>query len=341
MQKIELVGQFDFALYENEDAIRTLQAEREAVVALTAPTADCRTKFEAMQNETVTTPSKKRVAVYARISNENDRTRNSLAAQISHYHKIVSPDQEFVGVYADSGKTGTNSNRTEFHRLLADCEVGEIDIILTKSISRFARNTVILLQTIRKLKTINVEVYFERENINTATAAGELMISILASFAQEESRQVSENVKWSIRSGFKKGKPHHIAMYGYRCKNGECVVIPEEAEIVRRIYSEYLLGHSCADIAAKLNNEGIKNYRGLDFKRSNISKMLKHERYIGTLLLQKTYVNNHISKKTKTNKGELPMYLVENAHPAIIDKELFQQVQSERKRRKVRGTHVL
>jgi len=279
-------------------------------------------------------PAKKRVAAYARVSIETDRTLNSLSAQVSHYTSLIQnhPGWEYIGIYADSGETGTHSGRGEFKRLIADCEAGKIDIVLTKSISRFARNTVTLLSTVRRLKEIGVEVRFEREGISSATADGELMLSILASFAQEESRQVSENLKWAIRNGFKKGKPHRIAMYGYRHTNGECVIIQEEAEVVKRVFATYLKGLTPIEIAAQLNAEGIKNYHGLDFKRSNIAKMLRNERYTGNLLLQKTYVDDHIGKKRKTNKGELPMYLVEDAHPAIISKEIFHAAQKERLR---------
>jgi DNA invertase Pin-like site-specific DNA recombinase len=277
----------------------------------------------------------KRVAAYARISIENGRTLNSLSAQISRYSNYIQtqPDWEYAGVYADSGKTGTTAERTEFKRLTADCEAGKIDIILTKSISRFARNTEILLSTVRRFKELGVEVRFEKEGINSLSADGELMLSILGSFAQEESRQISENLKWAIRSGFKKGKPHRLGMYGYRNKDGECVIVPEEAETVRRIFAAYLDGFTPAEIAEQLNNEGITNYYGLGFKCSNIAKMLKNERYTGTLLLQKTYVQDYINKKGKTNKGELPMYLMEDAHCAIISKDIFRAVQNERIRR--------
>jgi len=283
-----------------------------------------------------TQEAKKRVAAYARVSVERGRTLNSLSAQVSHYSNFIQKNSkwEYVGVYADSGETGTSAGRDEFQRLIADCEAGKIDIVLTKSISRFARNTVDLLRVVRRLQELGIEVRFERENINSATAEGELMLSILASFAQEESRQISENIKWTIRSGFKKGKPHHIRMYGFRNENGECVIVPEEAVVVKRIFSSFLKGQTTSEIAAQLNSEGLKSYYGNEFKHSTIAKMLQNERYIGTLLLQKTYRTDHISRKRKMNKGELPMYLIEDAHPAIISKDIFQAVQDERMRRR-------
>jgi len=292
-------------------------------------------KIHKIESAKIKLPIKKRVGAYARISIEKGRTLNSLSAQVNHYSNFIQahPGWEYIGVYADSGETGTSAGRDEFQRLIADCEAGKIDIVLTKSISRFARNTVDLLKTVRRLKEIGVEVRFEREGINSSTANGELMLSILASFAQEESRQISENLKWSIRNGFKDGKPHRLNMYGYRYKDGECVIIPEEAEVVKRIFNIYLEGLTPVEIAEQLNRDGIKNYSSLEFKPSNIAKMLKNERYIGTLLLQKTYVEEHINKKGKTNKGEFPMYLIEDAHPAIIDKDIFQAVQDERLRR--------
>jgi len=297
-------------------------------------------KIQIIESIKPTQQAKKRVAAYARISIERGRMFNSLSAQVSYYNTFIQKNTgwEYAGVYADSGETGTTTGRDEFQRLIADCEAGKIDIVLTKSISRFARNTVDLLQVVRRLRELDVEVRFERENINSATADGEIMLSILASFAQEESRQVSENIKWTIRNGFKKGKPHHIRMYGYCNENGECVIVPDEADVVKRIFAYYLQGLTAKEIASKLNSEEIKNIYGVDFKHSSITKMLGNERYIGTLLLQKTYVIDHISKKRKINNGELPMYLIEDAHPAIISKEIFQAVQDERMRRRNFGT---
>ena len=296
-------------------------------------------KIQIIESVKPTHQAKKRVAAYARISIERGRMFNSLSAQVSYYNTFIqkNADWEYAGVYADSGETGTTTGRDEFQRLIADCEAGKIDIVLTKSISRFARNTVDLLQVVRRLRELDVEVRFERENINSATADGEVMLSILASFAQEESRQVSENIKWTIRNGFKKGKPHHIRMYGYRNENGECVIVPDESDVVKRIFAYYLQGLTAKEIASQLNSEEIKNIYGAHFKHFSITKMLGNERYIGTLLLQKTYVIDHISKKRKINNGELPKYLIEDAHPAIISKEIFQAVQDERMRRRNLG----
>ena len=182
---------------------------------------------------------RKRVAAYARVSMESERLQHSLSAQISYYSEKIqkNPDWLYAGVHADYGVSGTRTEKRDaFNRLLADCETGKIDIVLTKSISRFARNTVDLLETVRHLKEIGVEVWFERENIHSMSGDGELMLSILASFAQEESRSISKNITWSIRKKFERGEQWHTAPFGYRW-NGETFIVREdEAEVVRRIY---------------------------------------------------------------------------------------------------------
>ena len=190
----------------------------------------------------------KKVAAYARVSMQSERMMHSLSTQISYYSKIIqkNPDWEYAGVYADDFISGTNTvKRDEFKRMLSDCEAGKIDIILTKSISRFARNTVDLLETVRHLKSMGIEVRFEKENINSMSGDGELMLSILASFAQEESRSISENVKWGTQKRFEKGIPNgKFRIFGYRWEDDQLVIEPEEAEIVKRIFQNFLDGKS-------------------------------------------------------------------------------------------------
>ena len=285
-------------------------------------------------------PTKKRVAAYARVSVEKGRTLNSLSAQVSHYSAYIQkhPGWEYVGVYADSGETGTSSGRGEFQRLIADCEAGEVDLILTKTISRFARNTVDLLETVRRLRELGVEVRFEEQNINSMSGDGELMLTILASFAQEESRSLSENVKWAIRKGFKEGKANSFNIFGYRWDGENFVVHPKEAEAVRLIFANFLNGISAEQTARQLTDMGVKSYTGLpEFSATSVRAILRNDKYTGALRLQKTYVLDHISHKYMINKGELPVYLVEDAHEAIIDKATFDAVQAEQARRRELG----
>ena len=245
-------------------------------------------------------------------------------------------DWLYVGVYADEAKTGTKDSRADFQRLIADCRAGKIDMVITKSISRFARNTVTLLQTVRDFKAWEVDVFFEEQNIHTMSGDGELMMTILASYAQEESRSASENQKWRIKRNFEEGMPWNGAMLGYRLKNGRYEIVPGEAELVRRIYAEYLSGDGYLTIAKRLNEEGIPSRFGKQWGQSVISKILSNYTYTGNLILQKTFRENHITKKTFVNNGELPKYHAEDAHDAIIDLEIFQTVQAEKARRAAR-----
>ncbi len=280
--------------------------------------------------------SRKKVAAYARVSMLSEYELHSFAAQVSYYDGYIRGHigWEFAGVYADEGISGTSSsNRREFSRLISDCEEGKIDVVLTKSISRFARNTVCLLQTVRHLKEIGVEVIFERENISSFDGKCELMMTILASFAQEESRSISDNVKWGIRRGFERGKMNAFIIYGYRAVNGRLEVVPEEAEIVKLIFRNYLDGYTAAQTERQLADMGVTSYRGKHFSKDSIRKILKQEKYTGSAILQKYYIENHITHKKRRNKGELPMYYVSDSHEAIIDKETFDRVQEEIARR--------
>lgn len=287
-----------------------------------------------------TASKKKRVAAYARVSTEDECMVNSLAAQTSYFGELIrgNPDWEFAGVYADEGISGTSEkNRKDFARMLDDCERGKIDVILTKSISRFARNTVTLLQTVRRLKTIGVEVRFEREKLSSLDAAGELMLTVLTSFAQEESRSTSENVKWGIRRGFESGQMNAFVLYGYRSVNGKLQVVPEEAAVVRLIFENYLNGFTAAKTERQLEEMGVKSYRGKHFSKDAIRKILKQEKYTGNAMLQKYYIESHITHRKRKNRGELPQYFVENSHEPIISEEVFERVQQEIKRRRELG----
>ena len=284
---------------------------------------------------------KKRVAAYARVSMETERLQHSLSAQISHYNDYIqkNPDWLFAGVYSDNAVSGTGTARRDgFNRMIADCDAGKIDIILTKSISRFARNTVDLLEVVRHLKDIGVEVWFEKENIHSLDGDGELMLSILASFAQEESRSISDNVKWGTRKRFEEGIPNgRFRIYGYRWEGEELVVVPEEAAVVRRIYQNFLDGKSRLETEREFAAEGILTRGGHRWTDSNIKLVLCNITYTGDLLLQKEYISDPISKKRRKNTGELPQYFVESHHEAIIDRSVWTYVQEEMARRRKLG----
>ena len=286
-------------------------------------------------------PTRKKVAAYARVSMESERLQHSLSAQVSYYSGLIqkNPAWEYVGVYADDGVTGTKAKaRKEFNRMLADCEAGKIDIILTKSISRFARNTVDLLSTVRHLKELGISVQFEKERIDSLSEDGELMLTLLASFAQEEVRSLSDNVKWGTRKRFEKGIPNgKFQIYGYRWDGDHLVVEPEEAKIVKLIYDNFLNGLSAETTEKQLEAMGVKSYKGQHFGNSSIRQILGNITYTGNLLFQKEYIVDPISKKSKINRGELPQYWVENTHEAIIPLEVYQAVQAEKARRRELG----
>lgn len=278
---------------------------------------------------------KKQVAAYARVSSGKDAMLHSLSAQVSYYSELIQShaDWLYAGVYSDEAKTGTKEARSGYQHLIADCRAGKIDLVITKSISRFARNTVTLLQTVRELKAYGVDVYFEEQNIHTMSGDGELMMTILASYAQEESRSASDNQKWRIKRNFESGIPWDGTLLGYRLANGRYVIVPKEAETVRQIYSEYLSGYGYQSIANMLNKEGITSRFGGKWNQSSVSRVLSNYTYTGNLLLQKTFRENHISKRKFFNMGELPKYHIEDSHDAIIDIETFTAVQEEKARR--------
>ena len=285
-------------------------------------------------------PTRKRVAAYARVSMETERLHHSLSAQVSYYSSLSQSNPEWIyaGVYADEGISGTSTEkRAEFQRMLADCEAGHIDIVLTKSISRFARNTVDLLNTVRHLRELGIEVRFEKENINSLSGDGEVMLTLLASFAQSESESISSNIKWAVQKRFQSGNygayAKHILGYRFNEELDRYVIIPEEAEIVRKIFSLYLSGTTLQGICDVLNSEGITTVAGNQFTEGSMVDIIKNEMYGGNILRQKTFVENPLTKKHRKNRGELPQYLVTEAHEAILDPETYKKVQEEIKRR--------
>ena len=270
------------------------------------------------------------VAAYCRVSSDKEAMLHSISAQISYYSELIqrNPGWVYGGVYADTGITGTKEARTEFQRLLEDCRAGKIDMIITKSISRFARNTVTLLETVRELKALDVDVYFEEQNIHSTSGDGELMLTILASFAQEESRSVSENCKWRIRSRFAAGDAPAVRVYGYQIVDNQYIIVEREALVIRLIFEKHAQGMGAWSIAHMLDLLGVKAPYSDRWNGATIRYMLRNERYMGDLLLQKSFVESHITKKQVLNRGELNKYYVEQACPPIISKELFLRSQA-------------
>ena len=213
-----------------------------------------------------------RVAAYARVSSDKDAAFHSLETQTEYYEDYIAahPDWKLTGIYSDNGISGTTINRPEFQRMLEDCRTGKIDLVVTKSVTRFARNTVILLETVRELKKLGVDCYFEKEDMHSISPDGELLLTLLAMCAEEEARSASENQKWRIRKKFENGEPWVGNMLGYRLVNGKMIVVPEEAEIVRRIFSDYLSGMGQYAIAKQLILKGIRPESGNKWTESSI-----------------------------------------------------------------------
>ena len=283
---------------------------------------------------------KLRVAAYCRVSTETDEQATSYEAQIEHYTEYIrkNPAWEFAGIYADDGISGTNTKkREEFNRLIEDCMAGQIDMVVTKSISRFARNTLDCLNYIRKLKEKNIPVFFEKEGINTMDAKGEVLHTIMASLAQQESQSLSQNVRLGLQYRYQQGKVQICTnrFLGYdKDEEGKLIINPKEAEVVRRIFREYLEGKSYHEIGKGLTADGIKTAAGSDFwLASTLRKILRNEKYIGDALLQKTVTTDFLTKKRVENKGLVPQYYVEGSHEPIIPKKLFMCVQEEMIRR--------
>ena len=281
-------------------------------------------KITRIEPTVATLTSKKKVAAYARVSMESDRLNHSLSAQVSYYSNLIqkNPAWIYVGVYADSGISGGDiRRRTEFKRLVEDCDAGKIDIILCKSISRFARNTVDLLETVRHLKSLDIDVWFEKENIKSLSADGELMLGILAGFAEEESRSQSDNAKWSIQKKFERGEQWHTAAYGYRWDGKSFVVCEEEANAIRVIYENFLRDVPLRQISRWLAEHGYAC--SMFFIRYVLQNMV----YAGDVLLQRYITENPRTHRIIENKGQLPRYYITDNHPAIIDRETFEKVQ--------------
>ena len=285
---------------------------------------------------------KLRVAAYCRVSTDSDEQATSYDAQVEHYTELIqkNPEWEFAGIYADDGISGTNTKKREdFNRMIDDCEAGNIDMIITKSISRFARNTLDCLKYIRKLKEKNIPVFFEKEAINTMDAKGEVLITIMASLAQQESQSLSQNVKLGLQFRYQSGQVqvNHNHFLGYtKDADGNLIIDPEQAEVVKRIYREYLEGYSMDRIAKGLEADGILTGAGkTKWWTSTINKILRNEKYIGDALLQKTYTTDFLNKTRVKNNGIVPQYYVEGNHEAIIPKDIFLRVQEELVRRRI------
>ena len=283
---------------------------------------------------------KRRVAAYARVSTDQEEQLTSYEAQVDYYTNYIKSrdDWEFVDVYTDEGISGTSTKHREgFNKMVKSALDGNIDLIITKSVSRFARNTVDSLTTIRKLKDIGCECYFEKENIWTFDGKGELLLTIMSSLAQEESRSISENVKWGHRKRFADGKvsvPFNNFLGYKKGEDGNLVIDEEQAMIVKRIYREFLSGSSSVAIAKGLTNDGIETPgHKQKWYATTVRSILTNEKYKGDALLQKHYTVDFLTKKQKINNGEVQQYYVENNHPAIIEPDVFEMVRLEIDRR--------
>ena len=281
-----------------------------------------------------------RVAAYCRVSTDDEEQLTSYEAQKNYYTDKIMTNKEWTmaGIFADEGITGTSARkRPEFLRMIRQCKQGKIDIVLTKSISRFARNTVDCLNYVRALKELGIAVIFEKENMNTLEIDSEILITMLGAFAQSESESISANVRWGIRQAMKEGKAtiQYKYLYGYRKgDDGKPEIISEQAEVVRKIYDLFLSGTPVRGIQEYLNASAVPNINGESkWARSAIDSILTNEKYCGDVLLQKTYIDDCINKKVKKNTGQLPMYLVQNHHEGIISRETFDAAQAELSRR--------
>lgn len=296
------------------------------------------TKIE--ENRALSVKKKTRVAAYCRVSTASDEQLISLDTQKAHYEDYIKSNNEweYTGVFYDEGITGTKKEcRDGLNSLIDSCEKGLVDLIITKSISRFSRNTTDCLELVRKLIGLNVTVIFEKENINTMDSKGEVLLTIMASLAQQESESLSQNVKMGMQFRFQKGEVqvNHNRFMGYtKDEDGHLIIEPAEAEIVKRIYREYLQGASLKQIGDGLMKDGILTGAGKPkWRPESVKKILKNEKYIGDALLQKTYTVDVLTKKRVKNNGIVPQYYVENSHKPIIPRDLYMQVQEEMLRR--------
>ena len=281
---------------------------------------------------------KENVTYYARVSTDMNEQEESYEKQREYFENYIKlrPEWNYVEGYADQGISGTKAQqRPEFMRMIEDCRKGKINRILVKSISRFARNTVDTLHYIQELKELGVSVWFETQGIDTMTPNGEVLITILAALAEQESRTISTNVKWGYQKRFKDGKViiNHRFILGYTKVGKEYVVVEDEAKIVRRIFLDYLSGKSARQICDELNQEGTPTKRGCEWTPSTVLNMLSNEKYTGNAILGKTFQVDVLSKARVKNKGQGTLYYVENSHPGIISQEVFDMVQKEKERR--------
>jgi DNA invertase Pin-like site-specific DNA recombinase len=275
--------------------------------------------------------ARKRVAAYIRVSNEKESMIHSMSAQISYFNQLIGKRMEWtlVGIYTDEGLTGTKEDRVEFNHLLDDCRAGKIDLVITKSISRFARNTVTLLASVRELKGLGIDVFFERENIHSLSNDGEVMLTILASYAQAESLSASENGKWRIRKRFAQGEVFQLQpVFGYKIRDNSYVLDPDQAEVVKFIFESYTSGMQVKRICSSLNSNGVPTFWDTKWSRILIRNIVRNCFYTGQVELQRYFVEDHIEKKIRLNTGELSRFIVHNHHPAIISTELFQKAQA-------------
>jgi len=275
---------------------------------------------------------RKRVCAYARVSSASEAQGDSLENQTTYYKQLIENnlEYEFAGIFADHGLTGTKDDRPEFQKMLALASEKKLDLILTKSISRFARNTTIVLEVVRELKALGVEVIFEKENISSLDGDCELMLTVLSSFAQEESKNVSENQKWRYRRQFEQGKLviNATRFLGYdKDEYGDLVINRSQEEIVQRIFNDCVNGKGAFVIAKELQNEGVRTIAGGDWHSSTILTILKNEKYKGDVKLQKTYSKDHLTKKKCINHGELDSFYVEDNHSPIVTREIWEEAQ--------------
>lgn len=274
------------------------------------------------------------VAAYARVSVATEDTIHSLRAQIDYYTNYISanPEWVFAGLFYDEGISGRTDRREGLQKMLQAARNGSIDLILVKSISRLARNTVVLLETVRELKGLGVDIYFEEQNIHSISSDGEIMLTIIASYAQAESMSIGENVAWGIRKQFEKGRKMCGEPYGYKLVNGRYQLNPAEAPAVKMMFEMYLSGMNASEVARSLNEKGIRTKKGCLWCSEAVLRTLSNYEYTGNMVLQKYYVNP-LSKKLMINNGELPQYHVESSHPAIVSQEMFDAVQKIRTQR--------
>lgn len=286
-------------------------------------------------------PTKKsnRIAAYCRVSSQQDEQMHSLAAQVTYYENLLSQDDdcEFAGIYADTGISGTRTkNRTQFLQLIEDCRAGKVDSIITKSVSRFGRNTVDTLVFTRELRSLGIDVFFEKENLHSCSPEGELLLTLMAALAESEAVSMSDNIKWGKRRRYEKGLIESLAIanvFGFCKKDGKLAIDEQEALILKRIYTEFINGYNYAEIAEGLTSDGVPTKRdGASWASTTIKKLLANEKYCGDCRFQKTFIQDPVSHKSVVNRGELPQFLVEECLPVIIDKELWLVAQSIRMR---------